>query len=70
MVSLGLAVVLGGIFVWQHLLIDALLVVYVAYAARAGALERERNRKVTNLHAVPTGLVRPETPYLRAVGDR
>jgi hypothetical protein len=68
-VSLVLAVVVGGVFVWQHLLIDGLLVGYVVYAARAGALERERSSKVTSLRVVSA---RPasQPPFLRAVGDR
>jgi hypothetical protein len=68
-VSLVLAVVFGGAFVWQHLLIDALLVGYVALAARMGALERERSAKVTNLHLVG-GQNAGSPSYLRAVGER
>ena len=68
-VSLVLAVVLGGAFVWQHLLIDAALLTYVFYAARAGAAERERAAKVTELRLVgPQSTVQPT--FLRAVGDR
>ncbi len=65
-ISLGLAIAFRGAFVWQHLLIDGMLAVYVYYAARAGALETERSKKVTSLRAVPSA--RPT--YLRAVGDR
>lgn len=67
-VSLVLAVVVGGVFVWQHLLIDAFLVGYVALAARMGAIERERSSKVTNLRVVGSNEGQPS--YLRAVGDR
>lgn len=72
-VSLGLAVTAGGIFVWQHLLLDALLIGYVALAARTGALERERAAKVTNLRVVgsngsSSNAAQPS--YLRAVGQR
>jgi len=56
-------------FVWQHLLIDAALLTYVFYAARAGAAERERAAKVTELRLVgPQSTVQPT--FLRAVGDR
>ena len=68
-VSLVLAVLFGGAFVWQHLLIDALLVGYVALAARMGALERERSAKVTNLHLVG-GQNAGSPSYLQAVGER
>ncbi len=67
-VSLVLAVVIGGIFIWQNLIIDAALVGYVYYAARAGAIEREQAAKVTNLRIV--GNRRSSKPaFLRAVGD-
>jgi len=68
-VSLFLAVVFRGAFVWQHLLIDGMLVAYVVVAARVGAIERERASKVTNLHVVG-GQSQGQPPYLRAVGDR
>lgn len=68
-VSLALAVVFGGAFVWQHLLIDVLLVGYVVVAARVGAIERERASKVTNLRLVG-GQNQGPAPFLRAVGDR
>lgn len=68
-VSLLLAVVFGGAFVWQHLLIDALLVGYVIVAARIGAAERERAAKVTDLRIVG-GQNSDRPSYLRAVGDR
>lgn len=67
-VSLVLAVIFGGVFVWQHLLIDAFLIGYVALAARMGAIERERGSKVTNLRVVGSNEGQPS--YLRAVGDR
>lgn len=67
-VSLVLAVVVGGVFVWQHLLIDALLIGYVVLAARMGAIERERASKVTNLRVVGSNDGQPS--YLRAVGER
>ncbi len=67
-VSLILAVMVGGVFIWQHLLIDALLVGYVVLAARMGAIERERASKVTNLRVVGSNEGQPS--YLRAVGDR
>ncbi len=68
-VSLGLAVVFGGAFVWQHILIDVFLVAYVVVAARIGALERERASKVTNLRLVG-GQNQGPAPFLRAVGER
>ncbi len=68
-VSLALAVVFGGAFVWQHLLIDALLVAYVVIAARVGSIERERASKVTSLRLVG-GQNQGPAPFLRAVGDR
>ena len=68
--SLVLAIAFGGIFVWQHLMIDAFLVGYVAFAARAGALEHERSAKVTNLRVVPNTPAAVPAPFLRAVGDR
>ena len=68
LVSLVLAVTLRGVFVWQHLLIDVLLVAYVGLAARMGAIERERGSKVTNLHVAGTNTGQPA--YLRAVGER
>lgn len=68
-VSLVLALVFGGAFVWQHLLIDAMLVTYLIVASRIGAAERERAAKVTDLRIV--GGQNQERPsYLRAVGDR
>jgi Mg2+/citrate symporter len=67
-VSLVLAVTVGGVFVWQHVLIDALLVGYVVLAARMGAIERERASKVTNLRVVGSNEGQPS--YLRAVGER
>lgn len=48
-VSLGLAVFVGGVFVVQHIVIDVMFVVYVAMAARAGAAQQERGAKVTIL---------------------
>ena len=66
--SLVLAVVFRGVFVWQHLLIDGLLLAYVAVAARMGAMERERSAKVTNLRVVGQNSGSPS--YLRAVGER
>ncbi len=68
-VSLVLAVLVGGVFVWQHLLIDLSLVGYVVYAARAGSLERERSAKVTILRVVGNRSQAQPT-FLRAVGDR
>ncbi len=65
----GFALVFGGAFVWQHLLIDGLLLAYVVVAARMGALERERSTKVTNLRVVG-GQNTGSPSYLRAVGDR
>lgn len=67
-VSLVLAVVFGGVFVWQHLLLDVMLLGYVALAARMGAVERERASKVTNLQLVGRNEGQPS--YLRAVGER
>lgn len=67
-VSLVLAVAVGGVFVWQHVLIDVLLVGYVALASRMGAIESERGSKVTNLRVVGSNEGQPS--YLRAVGDR
>jgi Mg2+/citrate symporter len=67
-VSLVLAVAFRGVFVWQHLLIDGLLVAYVALAARMGAMERERSAKVTSLRVV--GQNPGSSSYLRAVGER
>ena len=68
-VSLVLAVAFRGAFVWQHILLDILLVAYVAVAARVGAIERERAAKVTNLQIVG-GRNHAQPSYLRAVGDR
>ena len=68
-VSLVLAVVFGGVFVWQHLLIDVLLLAYIGLAARMGAVERERSAKVTNLRVVG-GQNSGSPSYLRAVGER
>jgi len=68
LVSLVLAVAVGGVFIWQHVLIDVLLVGYVLLAARMGAIERERGSKVTNLPVMNTSGAQPS--YLRAVGDR
>ncbi len=65
-VSLGFAVALGGIFVAQHLLIDVLLVGYVAAASRAGSLETERRQKVSYLGDASES-VRPA--YLRTGSD-
>lgn len=67
-VSGVLALTAGGLFVWQHLLIDVLLVGFVVMAARVGAIERERRAKVTNLRVVGSTAV--PTQHLRAVGDR
>ena len=67
-VSLLLGLVLGGIFWWQHLLLDVLLVGYVALAARIGAAERERANKVTSLRLV--GAEESSVRHLRAVGER
>ena len=69
MVSLVLAVAVGGSFIWQHLLLDVTLVGYVYYAARAGAAERERSAKVTNLRVVG-GRSMAQPTFLRAVGER
>ncbi len=68
LISLVLAVAIGGVFVWQHLLLDVLLFGYVALAARTGAIERERSSKVTSLRIVGSNEGQPS--YLRAVGDR
>ena len=68
LVSLVLAVAFGGSFVWQHILLDILLIGYVAIAARVGAVERERAAKVTNLRVVGRNDAQPS--YLRAVGER
>lgn len=48
-VSLGLAVAFRGVFIVHHLLMDALLVGYMLLAARAGAMESERQAKVSYL---------------------
>lgn len=48
-VTLALAVIVGGGFVWLHLLVDALLVAYVALLVRAQRLVQERRAKVRYL---------------------
>ncbi|MEZ5341904.1 MAG: hypothetical protein R2706_10775 [Acidimicrobiales bacterium] len=50
-VSAGLALVAGGIFVAQNLLLDVALVGYVVAAARAGSAEAERRNKVAYIGA-------------------
>ena len=67
-VSLVLAIAFGGPFIWQHVIIDVMLVAYVALAARVGAIERERGSKVTSLPVMGSNDGQPS--YLRAVGER
>ena len=65
-VSLILAVIWGHPFVYQHLVLDVLLVGYIALAAKAGAAQRERGSKVTVLK-----LERTEAPaFARAANGR
>lgn len=67
LVSLVLALVFRGVFIAQHLVIDAAFVGFGFLAARAGAAEAERNTKVSYL-GPQVATSRPT--YLRAVGDR
>lgn len=65
-VSLVLALVFGGNFVVQNIIIDVLLVAYVALAARAGATLREQGSKVTRLNVEHI----PNPVYVRAANGR
>lgn len=73
-ISLLLAIVFRGVFIWQHLLIDGLLIGYTVLAARAGANENMRRQKVTYLDTSSGGstALGPSRPvgYARAAGDR
>ena len=66
-VSLGFALFSGGIFVAQHLVLDAALVGYVVAASRAGNAEAERRHKVSYLDS---GNGSSQPSYLRAASDR
>ncbi len=65
-VSLLLAVVFRGIFIWQHLLLDAVLAGYLVLASRAGANETMRLQKVTYLGTTDQTTV---GGYQQAAGD-
>jgi hypothetical protein len=49
LVTLMLAVVAGGVFLWAHLLADALLAAYVVLLVRSQQLANERRAKVRYL---------------------
>ena len=65
-VSLVLAVIFRGVWVYEHLLMDALLVGYTVLAARAGAAEAERRSKVSYLSPARASA---NPVYIRAVND-
>jgi hypothetical protein len=52
-VTFALAVIAGGVLLWLHLLVDVLLVTYVALLVRAQRLAQERRAKVRYLAPVP-----------------
>lgn len=66
--SLVLALLFQGIFWWQNLLLDALLIGYTVMAARAGAAEQLRTQNVTYLGS--SMQQHDDSGYARAAGDR
>ncbi len=66
-VSLVLAIAFRGVFIAQHLLMDALLLGYIVLAARAGALEADRATTVTYLTPKPA---QNNAMYIQAVNER
>ncbi len=65
--SFVIALVMNGIFWWQHLLLDAVLVGYIVVASRAGAAENMRSQNVSYLGANQQS---GGGGFARAVGDR
>lgn len=65
-VSLVMALVFRGIWIYEHLLMDVLLVGYTALAARHGAAESERRSKVSYLSPARA---QASPVYIRAVND-